>query len=314
MRLIFLGSPPFATPVLERLAGSRFRPELVLTPPGRPRGRGRACEPSPLAVRARELGFEVLEPASLRDAAGLAELRAREPDVFLVVSYGELLRQEFLALPRRCALNVHPSLLPRHRGATPIQAALLAGDRVTGVTIQRIALELDAGDVLLARELEILPEETGGELAARLAQLSGELVLEALAALESGSARFVPQDPAQATFCRKLDRDAGRIDWARPARELERQVRALDPWPGAFTRLAGGPELFLWRARVAQRSGEDADAVPGTILEAGQRLLVAAGEGALELLEVQSAGKCRLAAAEFLRGARLARGQRFEST
>ncbi len=318
VRLVFLGSPPFATPILERLAPARFRPLLVVTPPARPRGRGQRCAPSPLAVRARELGLEVLEPESVREAPLLARLRALEPDVFLVASYGELLRAEFLALPRQVALNVHPSLLPRHRGATPIQAAILAGDRTSGVTIQKIARELDAGDVLLARELEIGAEETAGELAARLAELSGELVLEALAQVEAGTARYTPQDSAQATLCRRLEKASGRLDWKRPAVELARVVRAMNPWPGAFTELPAGGELLVWRARAAERSGADEQAAPGTILEAGKRLLVAAGElpgrGALELLEVQSAGKRALGSAEFLRGARLLSGMRLGNT
>jgi methionyl-tRNA formyltransferase len=312
VRLVFLGSPPFATPVLERLAGSAFRPLLVLTPPARPRGRGRKLEPSPLSVRARELGLEVLEPESLRDPALLARLAALEPDVFLVASYGELLRREFLALPREVALNVHPSLLPRHRGATPIQAALLSGDEVTGVTIQKIALELDAGDVLLARETRILPGETAGELGARLAELSAELVLDALAEVESGSARYTPQDSARATFCRKLEKEHGRLDWSRPALELERQVRAMNPWPGAFVLLPDGMRLSVWRARALERARAE-PAAPGTVLEARDQLVVAAGtEGsdALELVEVQPPGKRVMSADAFLRGTRVEPGLR----
>ncbi len=312
MRLVFLGSPPFATGVLESLAASRFRPLLVVTPPPRPRGRGRTLEPSPLAERARSLGLQVLEPASVRDPAVLEHLRALEPDVFLVVSYGEFLRQEFLALPRVAALNVHPSLLPRHRGATPIQAAILAGDRMTGVTIQEIAPELDAGDILLARELEIGPDETAGELAARLERLSSELVLEALALVEEGRASFVPQDGSRATSCRRMDKEAGRIDWSRPAEELARLVRAMNPWPLAHTTLPSGVELAVLRARAAPRASDGPRAEPGTILETGRRLVVATGsaERALELLEVQASGKRTLTTAEFLRGARLAAGER----
>jgi methionyl-tRNA formyltransferase len=309
VRLVFLGSPPFATPVLARLLESRFRPLAVVTQPARARGRGRKVEPSAVAELARGADIELIEPASVRDPAVMARLAALEPDVFLVVSYGELLRAEFLALPRVVALNVHPSLLPRHRGATPIPAAILAGDTVTGVAIQRIALALDAGDLLLVRETPIGAEETAGELAARLAALSGELVLEALERVDSGRATYVPQDAAQATYCKKLAKEHGRVDWARPADELARLVRALNPWPGATTTLPGGEPLSIWRARPVDPPGDPAGA-PGALLATGPRLVVATGAGALELLEVQAAGKRALPAADFVRGARLGAGMR----
>lgn len=306
MRLVFLGSPPFATPVLERLVRSDFRPLAIVTQPARAQGRGRKLAESSVAAIARREGIELLQPETVRDPAVLAQLADLRADVFLVVSYGEILRPEFLALPRVVALNVHPSLLPRHRGATPIPAAILAGDERTGIAIQKVARELDAGDLLLVEETAIEPGETSGELSARLALRSGELVLAALAAVEGGSARYVPQDGARATYCRKLERQHGRLDWTRPALELERHVRALNPWPGAFTRIPSGAELLVWRARA----GGDAGAAPGTVLEAGPRWLVATGAGALELLEVQVAGKRALSASEFLRGARLAPGAR----
>jgi len=304
VRLVFLGSPPFATPVLERLVGSPFRPVAIVTQPARAAGRGRKVAESSVAELARREGIELLEPQTVRAPEVLAHLERLAPDVFLVVSYGEILRPEFLALARRVALNVHPSLLPRHRGATPVPAAILAGDERTGVAIQKVARELDSGDLLLVRETPIEPGETAGELLARLAVWSGELVLEALAEVERGTDRYEPQDPAGATYCRKLEKASGRIDWSRPAVELERLVRAMNPWPGAATRLPNGGDLSVWRARPA--AGEGA---PGTVLEAGKRWIVAAGAGALELLEVQVAGKRPLPAADFLRGARLAVGE-----
>ena len=310
MRLVFLGSPPFATPVLAQLVRSRFRPLAIVTQPPRAQGRGKKVAASEVAELARREGIELLEPERVREPAVLERLRALEPDVFLVVSYGELLRPEFLALPRVVALNVHPSLLPRHRGATPIPAAILAGDEVTGVAIQKIAKELDAGDLLLVRETPIRPGETSGELLARLGEWSGELVLEALELVESGRARYAPQDHTRATYCKKLAKEHGRLDWSEAAFALERRVRAMNPWPGAVTRLPSGVDLFVWRARVADGSGT----APGMVLEALPRLLVATGERALELLEVQVAGKRALSAAEFLRGARLALGARLAST
>ena len=316
MRFVFLGSPPFATPVLERLLASPFRPELVVTPAPRPRGRGRRIERSPVAALAEDAGVAVLQPRTVRDEDVLARLRAVEADVFLVVSYGELLRREFLDIPRLECLNVHPSLLPRWRGASPIQAAILAGDRHTGVSIQRVVLELDAGDVLAARRTAILPGETAGELAERLAVLAGEVVLEALEAVASDAAEFTPQDEGAVTLCKRMKKEDGRVDWARDAVELERLVRAMNPWPGARTTLPDGHELSIWRARVVApvpQAPPGADASPGTLLEAGARLTVACGlggSGALELLEVQAAGKRALAAADFLRGARLTAGER----
>ena len=303
MRLVFLGSPPFATPVLARLVASRFRPVAVLTQPPRAKGRGQKVVESEVAELARREEIELLEPESVRAPAVYERLRALEPDVFLVVAYGEILRAEFLQIARVVPLNVHPSLLPRWRGATPVPAAILAGDDVTGVAIQQITAELDAGDLLLVRETPIRPGETAGELLARLAEWSGELVLEALALVDSGRARYTPQDRALATFCKKLAKEDGRFDWKEPAAALERRVRAMNPWPGASTRLPSGADLFVWRARVVDGSG-----APGTVLEAGKRLVVATGEHALELDEVQLAGRRPLPAHEFLRGARLPAG------
>jgi methionyl-tRNA formyltransferase len=309
VRLVFLGSPPFATPVLGRLVRSSFRPSLVVTPPPRPRGRGRRVEPSPVAELARAERIEAIQPATVRDEPFLERLRAEDAEVFLVVSYGELLRPEFLEIPSRVTLNVHPSLLPRHRGASPIQAAILAGDRETGVSIQRVVLELDAGDVLVERRTAVLPGETAGELAERLAELSGEAVLEALMALERGDARFTPQDPSRVTLCKRLEKADGRIDWSQSARDLERHVRAMNPWPTAETLLPSGGRLAVLRARLGE-GGETGDAAPGSVLAAGERLVVATGEGALELLEVRAAGRRPMDVASWLRGARLAPGER----
>ena len=303
MRVVFLGSPPFATPVLARLVASPFRPVAVVTQPARAQGRGRKVAESSVAALAREQGIALLEPESVREPAVLDELRALAPDVFLVVSYGEILREEFLAIPRLVSLNVHPSLLPRWRGATPVPATLLAGDAVTGVAIQKVARELDAGDLLLVRETPVRELETAGELLARLAEWSGELVLEALALVESGRAVYTPQDHARATHCRKLTK-SGRIDWTRGARELEHLVRAMNPWPGAGTALPDGTPLAVWRARAL----DSAQGAPGTVLESQKRLLVAAGTGALEVLELQVPGKRALPAPDWLRGARLAPG------
>jgi len=311
VRVVFVGSPPVATPILERLVDGPFRPVLVVTRPDRPRGRRREAEPSELALAARGAGLELYQPEKVCGPEALERLRAAEPDVVLVAAYGEYLTDAFRALPRRECLNVHPSLLPRHRGASPIQAAILAGDRVTGVSIQRVARELDAGDVLVARELAIGEDETAGELGERLARLGAEAAVEALERLASGEGEFRPQDPAGVTECRKLAKQDGWVDWSADAASIARLVRAMNPWPLARTTLPGGKELLLLAARARDAAdAEEREAEPGTLVAAADRLAVATGDGVLELARVKPAGKRELAADEFLRGARLARGDR----
>jgi len=306
VRFVFLGSPPFATPILARLLASPNRPTLVVTAPGRPSGRGRNLRESPVERLAAESGVRCLRPGSAREPGFLSELRAFEPDLCFVASFGELLTPEFLDIPRHGSLNVHASLLPRHRGASPVQAALLAGDAVTGVTVQRVVQELDAGDLLLTRETPIGAGETAGELSARLAELGAEAAVEAIERIVDGSGSYRPQDPSGVTTCRRLRKADGRIEWALPAERLERFTRAMHPWPGAQTRLPDGRGLTVLHAEVFRdgRSGR-----PGTVLEAGKRLVVGAGEDALELLEIQVAGKKAMRAEAFLRGARLSPGE-----
>jgi methionyl-tRNA formyltransferase len=277
----------------------------LVSAPDRPRGRGRRETGSELVAAARAAGGETHPPEDPHAAAVVERLRALEPEVLCVASYGVILEPVLLELAPRGALNVHASLLPRWRGASPIQAAIRAGDRVTGVTIQRIVRELDAGDVLLAREHEIGPRETAGSLLAALAGLGGEALVEALDALEQGRATFTPQDRSRATYARKLTKGQGALDWTLGARELERLVRALQPWPGARCRDPRGRELVLLDSLVADGSGE-----PGTVLECAGRLVVACGEGALELAALVPAGKRPMSGAEFARGARLAPGER----
>jgi methionyl-tRNA formyltransferase len=305
MRYVFLGSPPFAVPVLEALLGSGHVALGLVTRPDRPRGRGREVQASPLVELARERGLPVLQPETTKTPEFVDALRQLAPDVLLVASYGELLRTEVLELAPHGALNVHGSLLPRWRGAAPIQAAVAAGDAETGVSIQRMVLALDAGDVLLERRTPIGPEDTAGELFERLARLGGEAAGEARDRLERGEARYTPQDPALVTHAGKLRKQDGDLDWARPAVELERLVRAMHPWPGARALAPGDRPLVVEAARVVEGDGE-----PGALLEAGPRCVVACGEGALELTRVKPAGKKAMAAPDWLRGARLEAGAR----
>lgn len=309
MRVVFLGSPPFATRALEHLLdAARHEVAAVVTKPDKPAGRGKRTAPSPLVELARARGIEVLQPASAKDPAFVARLRELAPDVVAVASYGEILRTEVLALPRLGCLNVHASLLPRWRGASPIQAALLAGDAETGVSIQRMVLALDEGDVLVERRTPIGAKETSGELFERLADLGGAALVEALDLLESGRAHFVPQDPAHATYCRKIDKENGVIDWSKGALELERHVRAYTPWPGARCLAPNGAEMTVVSATAHERTN---DAEPGTLVDAREALVVACGSGALAIERVKPAGRGVMDALAWQRGARVELGARF---
>ena len=236
MRLVFLGSPPFATPILERLLSSERHELLALvTPPDRPRGRGRAVVRSTLAELADDAGVPVVQPASTKDPAFLETLASIGPEVLMVASYGEILRRDVLELCPHGALNVHGSLLPRWRGASPIQRAIAAGDAETGVSIQRMVLALDAGDVLLEKRTAIGPAETAADLFERLSQLGADAAEEALDLLAGGDAVFIPQDESLVTLAPKLTKDDGRIDFTLPAATIARHVRAMTTWPGART-------------------------------------------------------------------------------
>ena len=308
MRCIFLGSPPFAMPVFEALLDSGHVVLALVTRPDRPRGRGREVVASELVELARERDVPVLQPETTRSPEFVAALRAFEPEVLMVASYGEILREEVLELAPHGALNVHGSLLPRWRGAAPIQRAVAAGDAETGVSIQRMVLALDEGDVLLERRTPIGPEDTSGSLFERLALLGGEAAVEALDRLERGQASYTPQDPTQVTYAPKLKKTDGDVDWSLPAVELERHVRAMHPWPGARAATPEGKALVIERARVAKLGV--ADQPPGELLEVTPRCVVATGQGSLELIEVKPAGKGAMHAGAWLRGARLESGAR----
>lgn len=311
MRLAFVGSPPFATPILEALLASRFAPAVVVTRPDKKRGRGRSVQASPIATLARESGVRLFQPESAGDEDFLDALEAEAPDVTLVAAYGEFLGARFRGLPRLECLNVHPSLLPRHRGASPIQAAILAGDEATGVSIQRVVREVDAGDVVVALEAPMQRGETAAELSERLSHLGARASLEALEAIDAGSAVFRAQDPERVTLCKKLEKADGAIDWSADALAIERQVLALNPWPMARTRFGGERELVLLRARALDAAdGASPSAGPGTLLETREAMRVATGSGVLAVDEVKPAGKRAMTGVDFLRGARLEAGER----
>ena len=313
MRVVFLGSPPFATPILRRLLESHHEVLGLVTPPDRPRGRGRAVVRGELAALADDAGLPVLQPASTRDPAFVEALGALSADVLMVASYGEILRAEVLDLCPHGALNVHGSLLPRWRGASPIQRAVAAGDEETGVSIQRMVLALDAGDVLLARRTPIGPRETSADLFERLADLGAEAAVEALDLIEGGAAVYTPQDPEGVTLAPKLSKDDGRIDFGLDPASISRHVRAMTTWPGARTRLPDGRDLVVLEAEVVEATERDAAAPAGAVLP-GEGLTVRAGSrpgpGAVRLRRVKPAGKGAMDDTAFLNGARLEPGAR----
>ena len=305
MRVVFAGTPPFAAVALEAIAAAGHRIPLVLTQPDRPAGRGLKLTPSAVATLAERLGLPLFKPSTLRDEAPLHRLRDARPEVMVVAAYGLMLPQQVLDLPARGCINIHASLLPRWRGAAPIQRAILAGDAATGVCIMQMDAGLDTGPVLSVAETPIGPEEDAGTLTARLAALGAQCVVTALADLP----RLVPQpqDESRAAYAAKISAAEAALDWGQPAARLARQVRAFNPVPGAFSRLRGDV-VKVWQARAVEGRG-----APGEVLAGpAGRLVVACGEGALELLQVQRAGGRRTAGGDFLRGAGLAPGTSFD--
>ena len=283
----------------------------VVTRADKPRGRGLRVEPPAVARAANEYALEVLQPASLRDPVFLARLRSFAPDAGVLVAYGRIVPPEVLAIPRHGIVNVHPSLLPRYRGAAPVARAIAAGDTETGVTILYLSEELDAGDVILQKAVPIGPEDTTRTLTARLAEEGAALLADALRLIEAGRAPRVPQDHARATWAPRLTREEGQIDWRRPAGAIVNLIRACDPWPGAFTYL-WGDEIKIWLAGAASVSPRGAvpaaggEVPPGTVLRVphGDRspIVVAAGEGMVHVHEVQPAAGRRMSAAAYARG------------
>jgi methionyl-tRNA formyltransferase len=311
LRVVFCGTPVFALPSLERLlVAPDIRVVGVLTQPDRPRGRGLQPEAPVVRRKAEQAAVPVLQPERMRATEVRAFLEHLAPDVVAVVAFGRLIPAELLSLPPLGWINLHASLLPRYRGAAPIQWAIAEGETVTGVTTMQMDAGLDTGPILLQRSVEIGPEETAPELAARLAQLGGDLLLETLRGLRNGALQPHPQDESQATLAPPLRREDGQIDWNWPARKIFNRMRAFVPWPGSYTWFRG-QRIHLGGRPVEVRLPPEE---PGTLVQQGERLLVACGEGSwLEIERVQVEGRRQLTAAEFLRGARLRLGERFQS-
>ncbi len=311
MRIVFLGTGDIGLPSLEALLASREHQVVaVVTQPDKPVGRKLVLTPPQVKVRALSAGVPVLQPDRIRNS--IEELVALQADVFVVVAYGQILPRSVLDIPKLASLNIHASLLPKYRGASPIQAAIREGDAETGITIMWMDEGLDTGDVLLMETLPIAPDYTGGSLHDKLAAFAPQSLLRALTLLATGQAPRTPQDHTQATHVKKLERAHGHLDWSRSAVEIERMIRAYSPWPGTFCVLPGDSErtahLKIHQAQVVEDGG--ACSVGGTIISGTGRLLVSCGAGVLELVEVQMEGRKRLSAGEFLRGQPLEAGLR----
>jgi methionyl-tRNA formyltransferase len=303
-RVVFMGTPDFAVPSLRALAAGPYTISVV-TQPDRTAGRGGRLTPPPVKVAAEELGLPVRQPEKLRDPDFRAWLAGLHPTVTVLVAYGEYVAPSLLDLPERASINLHPSLLPRWRGSTPIQSAILAGDEETGVSIIKMDRGLDTGPIIARRSTPIGAEETHPELSARLARLGAELLAETLPLWIRGEIEARPQGEEGVTLTRTLTKDDGEIDWTQPAVEIARRVRALQPWPGTFTRWQGRL-LKILRARPLAANG-GAGEPPGTARVAANRdtkLLVSTGSGGLELLEIQPEGKAPMPARAFLAGYR----------
>src|SRR6267378_5083567 len=306
MRIVFIGTSEIGVPTLQALLKSEHEIVAVVTQPDKPVGRAQLVEPSAIkkaltggAAGGRPLSLPILQPARIKERQAIEEIRALEPNIIAVAAYGQILPPDVLEIPKIGCLNLHASLLPRWRGAAPIEAAIAAGDRETGITVMYMDEGLDTGDILLQRTIEIRSDDTGGSLHDRLAGVAPETLLESLDLLAKGKAPRTPQDNGVATYAPKLKREDGKIDWSDPADAIERKIRAFDPCPGAFMTVStdGTRNLKIFSATVIDLRGK-----PGKILRSENELVVAAGEDALSLGEVQLEGKRRMSAMEFLRG------------
>jgi methionyl-tRNA formyltransferase len=309
MRLVFCGTPQFAVPTLNALSQAGHRVDLVLSQPDRASGRGMEVRFSPVKQFAVQHGLALVQPEKIRNNPELQErLRELSPDAIVIVAYGRLIPPWMLPLPKHGNLNVHASLLPKYRGAAPIQWAVANGETETGITTMRIDEGLDTGDILLQERVRILPQQTSVELSPVLAEVGAELMVRTLAGLEQGTLQATPQDHSRATLAPILQREDGRVDWTRTAQQIFDRWRGFQPWPGAFTSFRGKKLILHAMEVVSDATGPGT--APGTLSRAGNRLLVACGQGTwLDLLELQMEGKRRISVTAFLNGLALAEGE-----
>lgn len=298
MRVVFMGTPEIAAMVLGSLIGSRHEVAAVVTQPDKPNSRGNAVIYSPVKQLALEHDIPVLQPIKASSEESVAEIASYEPDIIVVAAYGQILRENLLNLPKYRCINVHASLLPKYRGASPIQWAVINGDEETGISIMYMEKGLDTGDVILQKSLKLDQDETAGSLHDRLGELAGPVLLEAMDMIENGTADPVPQDDSQSSYVSMLDKSMGELDFTKNSEELERLIRGLIPWPGAYTRI-NGKMLKIWKAAVGDvkglKPGEIYTAIPG-------EFYIGTGDGSLNILELQLEGRKRMFTSDFLRG------------
>ena len=302
MKIIYMGTPDFAVEALEALASSRHEVTAVFTQPDKPKGRGKAMQFTPVKEVALRENIPVYQPKKVRDPEVIQKIRELAPDVLVVVAFGQIIPQEILDIAPYGCINVHGSLLPKYRGAAPIQWAVIDGEKESGVT----TMQMDTGDMLLKTVVPLDEKETGGSLFDKLSKAGADLLLETLDALENGTVTPQKQGESPTAYAKMLTKDMGAIDWNRPAKELERLIRGLNPWPSAYTKL-NGKTLKIWAADVCGQTGEKAQ--PGAVLKAEKdEFLIQTGEKILSVKELQLEGKKRMDTAAFLRGCHLEKG------
>ena len=300
MRIIFMGTPDFSVPTLEALVASEHEVAAVVTQPDKPKGRGKEIHMSPVKECALKHNIPVYQPVRARDEAFVEEMRTLKPDAMVVIAFGQILPKSLLDLPKYGCVNIHASLLPKYRGAAPIQWAVINGDEETGITTMMMDVEMDTGDMLEKTVVKLNPDETGGSLFDRLSLLGGDLILSTLSKLEKGEITPQPQDHAQATYVKKISKSMGDIDWTMDAVSIERLVRGLNPWPSAFTRW-NGKMLKIWEAQVLP--DPETKAPCGSVISASDEgLKIQTGNGVLCVTSLQLEGKKRMDTAAFLRG------------
>lgn len=309
MKVIFMGTPDIAVPALEQIIEAGHEVVLAVSQPDKPVGRSKELKATAVKECALAHGIEVYQPVRIRAEESVAYLQQFEVDVIVVEAFGQIIPQAILDIPKYCCVNIHTSLLPKYRGAAPIQWAVLNGDLVTGVTTMRMDAGLDTGDIIMQAEKIICEGETSGTLFERLAHAGAKLIVKTLEAIENGTATYTPQNEAMATHVSKITKEMGSIDWNRSAKEIECWIRGMDPWPSAYTKL-GDKTVKIWKAKVVS---EEQMAKPGTIVRVTKNTLeVQTGDGILAILELQMEGKKRMSADAFLRGCAVEEGTVFK--